>query len=99
MTIATGSRHSMAYIEETVYGTTPATPKFTHIRHTSTSLALTKETIQSEELRSDRQISGFKHGNKQVGGDVSIELSLGSFDDLLELRCAEHGKPTYWKLD
>jgi len=54
MTIATGARHSMAYVAETVYGTTPATPAFKAIRHTGTTLALSKTTYTSAELRADR---------------------------------------------
>ncbi|WP_257292214.1 phage tail tube protein [Endozoicomonas sp. ONNA1] len=83
-TIATGARHSMAYVAEATYGTTPSTPVFIPIRHTSASLALSKETLQSEELRPDRQIAAFKHGNRQVGGDIGAEFSFGSFDDFLE---------------
>lgn len=82
--MANGSRHSMRYVPETVYGQTPATPAFKIIRHTGTTLGLAKESLQSEELRDDRQISDFRHGAYQVGGDINIELSYGSFDDLLE---------------
>lgn len=82
--MANGSRHSMRYVAETVYGQTPATPVFKPIRHTGTTLGLSKESLQSEELRDDRQISDFRHGAYQVGGDINIELSYGSFDDLLE---------------
>lgn len=84
MTIATGSRHSMAYVAETVYGTTPSTPVFKAIRHTGTTIGLSKDSIQSEEIRSDRQISDLRHGNKSSSGDVNTELSYGSFDDFLE---------------
>ena len=82
--ISTGARHGMAYVKESAYGQTPSTPAFKKIRHTSTTLALSKETIQSEELRADRQLAGFKHGNKQVGGDIGFEFSYDSFDDFLE---------------
>lgn len=82
--MADGSRHSLAYIEEVTRGTTPATPVFKAVRHTGTTLALSKNTMQSEEIRNDRQISDFRHGAFQVGGDISLELSYGSFDDLLE---------------
>lgn len=84
MTIATGSRHSMAYCAETTFGTTNATPVFKAFRHTSTTLALSKESLQSSELRSDRQIVDFRHGVKSVSGDAGIELSYGSFDDMIE---------------
>lgn len=82
--MANGSRHSMRYIAESTYGTTPATPAFKPIRHTSTTLGLSKESLQSEEIRDDRQIADFRHGAYQVGGDMNIELSFASFDDLLE---------------
>lgn len=81
---ATGSRHSAAYIAEGTYGTTPTTPTFVDIRHTSASLGLSKSALESAEIRSDRQIAHFRHGNKTVAGDIGFELSYGSFDDLLE---------------
>jgi len=84
MTIATGSRHDMAYTVETTYGTTPSTPPFTPIRHTGTTLGLSKDAIQSEELREDRQIAHFRHGNKSVSGDINFELSYNTFNDLIE---------------
>lgn len=82
MTISAGSRHSMAYVLESTYGTTPASPVFTPLRHKGTTLALNKKTFTSAELRSDRQISDFRHGTKEVNGDVTVELSSGSFKDL-----------------
>ena len=88
MTIATGSRHDMAYVAENTFGTTPTTPTFTPIRHTGTTIGLSKDAIESEELRQDRQIANYRHGNKSVAGDVNIELSYGTFDDLLEATLA-----------
>lgn len=57
---------------------------FEELRNTGTTLQLSKDTFQSEEIRSDRQIRDFRHGNKRVEGDVSFELSSGAFDRLLE---------------
>jgi len=88
MTIATGSRHDMAYVAESTFGTTPTLPVFTPIRHTGTTLGLSKDAIESEELRQDRQIANYRHGNKSVSGDINLELSYGSFDDLLEATLA-----------
>ncbi|WID42054.1 major tail structural protein [Pseudomonas phage ZQG1] len=81
--MANGSRHSMRFVPESTYGVTPATPVFKRLRHTGTTLGLSKEALQSEELREDRQIADYRQGAYQVGGDISIELSYGSFDDLL----------------
>lgn len=82
--MANGSRHSMALCEESTPGQIPATPTWTPIRHTGASLALSKNTLQSEEIRADRQIADLRHGAFQVGGEVNTELSFSSFDVMLE---------------
>lgn len=79
-----GSRHSMRQIAEATYGVTPATPAFKAIRHTGTTLGLSKDPLESAELRPDRQVADFRMGFRQVGGDLSVELSYGSHDDILE---------------
>ncbi len=84
MALASGSNHDMSYVREVTYGVTPATPTMKPLRNTGTTLALTKDPVQSEELRKDRQIACFRHGNRQVGGSVNYELSFTDFDDMLE---------------
>lgn len=84
MAIASGARHSLAKVRESTQGTTPSTPVFKPIRNTGTTLKLEKTTITSAEIVSHRQITDVRHGNYQVGGDVPVELSYGSHDDLLE---------------
>jgi hypothetical protein len=84
MTRANGAQHEADYIAEVTFGTTPATPAMTLIRHSGMSLALTKDSLQSDEVRSDRQIADFRHGNRTVGGDISAELTYGEQDDFLE---------------
>lgn len=84
MTIANGAQHSLHYVAETTYGTTPSTPSFSPLPHTGTTLAITKDAVESEKLRGDRQVEDFRHGNKTVGGDITAELEYGAFDDFLE---------------
>jgi hypothetical protein len=78
------SRHNLYAVAEATYGTTPASPAFKTIRHTGTNLALSKSSTVSEEIRADRQITDFRHGTKQTGGDISGELSYGSYDDFFQ---------------
>lgn len=82
--MADGSRHSMAQVLETKYGELPASPVFKAIRHNTTTLATAINTIQSEELRDDRNRTELRHGTRAVGGEIVSELSFGSLDDQLE---------------
>ena len=92
--MADSSRHNLYYVPEVTYGTTPATPALTKIRHTGCNLGLSKNTVVSDEIRSDRQIADFRHGTKQTGGDVNTELSFDSHADLIEaLMCGTWSTP------
>lgn len=82
--MADGSRHSLGYIAEVTYGTTPATPVFQLARNTSVSLAVNKDALMSEEIRSDRQRFDMRQGAYKVTGEVGVELSYGAYDDWLE---------------
>lgn len=85
MAFAAGSYHSVRYIPEATFNTDPSYSGVTELRHTSCSLVLTKDSFRSNELRDDRQISCFRHGQRRVGGDMGIEFSAGEFDSVLEL--------------
>lgn len=82
--MSNGSRHSLYAVPESSYGVTPSTPALEQIRVTTCTLGLSKDALESEELRSDRQVADFRLGSNQVGGDITFELSYGSFDELLE---------------
>lgn len=66
---------SLAFIAESVLGTTPATPELQAIRYTGEALKNTKETIQSAEIRSDRQIPDLAKVGSQPDGNFNFELS------------------------
>lgn len=83
MAFASGAFHGMRYIKESTFGVTPPTPQMKNLRHTSCSLVLSKDSFQSQELRSDAQISDLRQGNKQAQGDIGIEFSFGEFDEFL----------------
>ena len=54
------------------------------LRFTNESLNYAAQTVVSEEIRSDRQVSDIIRTGIESGGDVGIELSFGAFDDLFE---------------
>ena len=82
--MANGSRHTLYAVLENTYGDAPANPVLETVRITGTTLGLAKDSLQSEEIRGDRQIADFRLGNNQVGGDINFELSYGSFDKFLQ---------------
>jgi hypothetical protein len=84
MAIANGAQHKILFHEETTAYGTPETTAYTPLPHTGTTLALTKDGIESEKLRGDRQVEDFRHGNRSVSGDISAELEYGAFDSILE---------------
>jgi hypothetical protein len=84
MAIANGAQHTIHFVSEVTYGTTPAAPAFKPFPHTGTNLAMTKDGLESEKLRGDRQVEDFRHGNQSISGDVTSELEYGDLDDILE---------------
>ena len=55
------------------------------LRATGRSINLEKNILETAEVRSDRQKSDVRHGFNRVVGAPGFELSLASYDDLLEL--------------
>lgn len=78
------ARHAAYFVAESVYGTTPTNPAFKRIRHTGLTLGVQRGSLQSEELRPDRQIADFRLGTIAVAGDITTELSFAAFDDFLQ---------------
>lgn len=72
------------YIPEVTYDTTPVDGVWETVRYESDSLSATPTTTESAEVRADRMISDMPKVGMTVGGDVNIELSATSFDDLIE---------------
>lgn len=82
--MADGALHSLSVIPEESYGITPADPVWDKWRITGTTLGLTKSTLQSEEIRDDRQPADTRLGTRQVGGEINGEMSANTWDDFLE---------------
>ena len=84
MSFATSNRTSLSYIEEIVFGTTPALPAFNLLRYTGESINPSISNILSDELRADRATADTIQVDATNGGDINFELSAVAFDDLIE---------------
>jgi len=54
------------------------------LRRVSSTLTLEKNTYQSAEIRSDRQIVDFRHGTQRASGKVAGEFSGATYFDFFE---------------
>lgn len=80
---AQGSRSSLSFITESTFGTTPA-GNFTNLPFSTHSLNLTKDRVAGTDIQADRMARVDRHGNRQVGGDIVVDLRDGDFDAFLE---------------
>ena len=83
MPTASGINKIVSYKKETTFGVLPSASGAQTIRRVSSAFNLAKETYQSEEIRTDYQLSDFRHGVRSVEGNVSGELSAGTYADFL----------------
>ena len=84
MATASGINKVVSYKKETSFGTLPSpTTGGQTLRRVSSTFNLTKETYQSEEIRTDYQLVDFRHGVRAVEGSISGELSAGTYADFL----------------
>ena len=83
MAFAQGSRSSLSFIVESTFGTTPA-GNLTNLPFTTHSLNLTKDRVAGNDIQADRMPRVDRHGNRQVGGDIVVDLRDGDYDVLLE---------------
>lgn len=84
MAYQSGRAITVAFKKEVAFGEKPATNDATYFRLNSGGLSLSKGTIQSGENRRDGQTTRARHGAKSVSGQYVADLSLGSFDALIE---------------
>ena len=83
MAFAQGSRSSLSYIVEATFGTTPA-GDFTNLPFSTHSLNLTKDRVAGNDIQADRMPRVDRHGNRQVAGDIVVDLRADDYDTFLE---------------
>jgi len=72
------------YVIETDCGVTPTSPEWLPLRFTSGNLQQNRDVLVSNELDGGRDTTNVRLGSKQTSGEISVELSPTSYDDLLE---------------
>ena len=77
------NRTQLRYIEEANWGETPTTGAMQNVRDTGDSLGFALTTTQSNEIRSDRQITDLILNGAEATGDVEMEFSAGNSDDFI----------------
>lgn len=82
---ADSNRASLRYLLEdaNAWGVTPGTGAPREMRITGSQLAAQKETVTSDELRSDRMVSNIVEVGASAEGEINFEFSAGAIDDFL----------------
>ena len=83
MPFSQGSRSSLSFITEVTFGTTPA-GDFKNLPFSTHSLNLTKDRVAGNDIQADRMPRVDRHGNRQVAGDIVVDLRDGDYDVFLE---------------
>lgn len=84
MAFSQGSRTRLSYVVESSFGATPSSPAMLEIPFSSHSINLSKARVQGNDIQSDRFPRVDRHGTRQVGGDLSLDLRPDDFDDFIE---------------
>lgn len=82
------SSGQLAFIKETVAGTTPATPAFSVMDFTSEDLVLNASNVRSQAVTPQRVVKGSRRTGREAGGGINLELYKGAeIDALLAALC------------
>ncbi|MEM9043515.1 MAG: phage tail tube protein [Pseudomonadota bacterium] len=80
MTYANSSETEVAFVEESAWGVTPASPAFQRLRLTGESLTHTKENVVSEEITPTADVADEVGVGSSGTGGVNFELTFGDQD-------------------
>lgn len=83
-TFSSGAFGQLRYCVESVIGTTPGATAGIALRQTSPTMKAAIATTSSQEIRSDRLITGLTRTDLNVDGGFNFELSAKEYDPFLE---------------
>lgn len=82
-TIAKGTAKIVSYRLESAWGVPAGTTGGRQLRRVTADFNLVKDTFESNEIRTDRQMADFRHGVRSAEGTLSGELSAGTYADFV----------------
>jgi hypothetical protein len=83
MPISKGVAKQVGYRKEATFGVLAGNTSGKLLRRVSSSFNLVKETYESAEIRTDRQVIDMRHGVRSAEGTINGELSSGSYADFM----------------
>ena len=83
-TISVGTAKKVAYKRETSWGVLAGTSGAKYLRRVTGQMNLKKDSFESSELRTDRQLADFRHGTRSAEGSLNGELSPNSYSAFME---------------
>lgn len=83
MPIAKGTSKVVAYKRESTWGVLAGAASAFQLRRVTADFSLAKETYESNEIRTDRQVADFRHGVRSASGTVNGELSSKTYADFM----------------
>jgi len=84
ITTSSASRARVAFIAETAYATTPATPAFQGLRRAIGGMKTSKETQPIETAANTLNVAEVLQVGQTCGGQYNFELTYGTFDTFLQ---------------
>lgn len=84
MPISVGTRKVISYKKESSgWGVLSGNTGGKQLRRVTSAFNLIKDTYESAEIRTDRQLADFRHGVRSAEGSLNGELSVGSYSDFM----------------
>jgi hypothetical protein len=84
MSFSDSNRASLKYVAESEWGVTPTSPSMQDLNLTSESLTGNINTVTSDTIRDDRNISDIVTVGGGASGDISFEMRFADNDDFIE---------------
>jgi hypothetical protein len=84
MPISKGTSKTLSYKKESTWGTLAGAASGKQVRRVTGQFNLAKETYESNELRTDRQVADVRHGVRSAAGSLNGELSPKTYSDFMQ---------------